>query len=271
MPVGDPPVSFRAAPTYVLEQPLDNFIAGRELIAEAIAGTLGPHRGEPPRQRDQRGRADVERAPLAAGGGSAPRRRKRPRRGGDRHRAGARLLGTAHRAGAGRAVAGPRTDGPDACLHVPGWGWMLIDARFGGGTDTLADAAATEAWLEQYSASAPGLFDDDALRRVRVKDLPHRTLETIAFAHQLKADGRAGGRRRPRARERVGRSRAAGSAAASPTPPTSASAASPGSRSTRPSTRTTTPWRRSATTSRTRATASAPRSPSTTRPTAEAG
>ena len=41
MPVGDPPVSFRAAPTYVLERPLDNFIAGRELIAEAIAGTWG--------------------------------------------------------------------------------------------------------------------------------------------------------------------------------------------------------------------------------------
>ena len=66
---------------------------------------------------------------------------------------------------------------------------MLIDARFGGGTDTLADAAATEAWLARYSSPAPGLFDDDALRRVRVKDLPHRTLQTIAFAHHLKAEG----------------------------------------------------------------------------------
>ena len=41
VPVGDPPVSFRAAPTYVLEEPLDNVIAGRELIADAIAGTWG--------------------------------------------------------------------------------------------------------------------------------------------------------------------------------------------------------------------------------------
>jgi hypothetical protein len=79
--------------------------------------------------------------------------------------------------------------GPDACLHVPGWGWVLIDARFGGGTDTLADAAATEAWLELHSTPAPGLFDDEALRRVRVKDLPHRTLQTVAFAHHLKAKG----------------------------------------------------------------------------------
>ena len=32
VPAGDPPVSFRAAPTYVLERPLDNFIAGRALF-----------------------------------------------------------------------------------------------------------------------------------------------------------------------------------------------------------------------------------------------
>ena len=38
---GNPPASFRAAPTYVLEHPLDNFVAGRELIAEAIAGKWG--------------------------------------------------------------------------------------------------------------------------------------------------------------------------------------------------------------------------------------
>ena len=41
VPVGDPPVSFRAAPTYVLERPLDNVIAGRELIADAVAGRWG--------------------------------------------------------------------------------------------------------------------------------------------------------------------------------------------------------------------------------------
>mgnify|MGYP003471373433 CR=1 FL=1 len=34
---GSPAASFRAAPTYVLERPLDNLIAGRELIAEAVA------------------------------------------------------------------------------------------------------------------------------------------------------------------------------------------------------------------------------------------
>ena len=39
---GTPPVSFRAAPTYVLEHPLDNVIAGRELIADAVEHTPVP-------------------------------------------------------------------------------------------------------------------------------------------------------------------------------------------------------------------------------------
>ena len=41
LPGGSPPASFRAAPTYVLESPLDNIIAGRELVAEAAAGRWG--------------------------------------------------------------------------------------------------------------------------------------------------------------------------------------------------------------------------------------
>ena len=66
---GNPPASFRAAPTYVLERPLDNFIAGRELIAEAIAGKWG--NAEAPRlgNENSEGALDLERDPLAAGGG----------------------------------------------------------------------------------------------------------------------------------------------------------------------------------------------------------
>jgi hypothetical protein len=188
VPAGDPPVSFRAAPTYVLERPLDNFIAGRELIAEAIAGRWG--NPEASRLGNEtsvgaltwnvlRSLQEVDRLDVAAAALAATEIDSVPELG-----FWGRRIGTA------QADPWPELDGgPDACLHLPGWGWILIDARFGGGTDTLADAAAIEAWLEQYSAPAPGLFDEDALRRVRVKDLPHRTLQTIAFAHQLKAGG----------------------------------------------------------------------------------
>jgi hypothetical protein len=187
VPAGDPPVSFRAAPTYVLEEPLDNFIAGRELIADAIAGRwghaeagrLGNETSEGAltwnvlRSLQEAARLHVAAATLAATGIDAE----------------PELAFWGQRIERDQATPWPALqDGPDACLRVPGWGWILIDARFGGGTDTLADAAATEAWIAQYSSPAPGLFDDDALRRVRVKDLPHRTLQTIAFAHHLKAD-----------------------------------------------------------------------------------
>jgi hypothetical protein len=186
VPVGDPPVSFRAAPTYVLEEPLDNLIAGRELIADAIAGKwdhseasrLGNETSEGAltwnvfRSLQEAGRLGVAASALTAGDvdrepefGFWGQRIEREQ----------------------AAPWGAIEDGPDVCLHVPGWGWILIEVRFGGGADTLADAAATEAWIAQYSTPAPGLFEDDALRRVRVKDLPHRTLQTIAFAHHLKA------------------------------------------------------------------------------------
>ena len=39
--VGEPPVRFHAAPTYVLRRPFDNVIAGRTLIAEALGRAWG--------------------------------------------------------------------------------------------------------------------------------------------------------------------------------------------------------------------------------------
>ena len=188
VPAGDPPVSFRAAPTYVLEHPLDNVIAGRDVIAEAVAGAW--HHRESARLGNETSEGaltwNVLRSLQEAG------------------RLGAAVsafttdaidtepaLGFwGRRIERDRAMPWPALqDGPDACLHLPGWGWILVDARFGGGTETLTDAAAVETWLARHSVSAPGVFDDDALRRIRLRDCPHRTLETIAFAHHLRVGG----------------------------------------------------------------------------------
>ena len=119
VPVGDPPVSFRAAPTYVLERPLDNFIAGRELIAEAIAGTWGHPEASRLgnetsvgaltwnvlRSLQEAGRLRVAASALAASG--------------DRHRAGARLLGTAHRARRRPSRGRRSTEGPTPASTFP--------------------------------------------------------------------------------------------------------------------------------------------------------
>jgi hypothetical protein len=188
VPAGDPPVSFRAAPTYVLERPIDNFIAGRQLIAEAIAGRWG--------------HAEATRLGNETSEGALTWNVFRSLQEAGQLRVVASALAEAEPAAEpelgfwGRRIGRVQAEhwpalagGPDACLRVPAWGWILIDPRFGGGTETLADTAAAEAWIAEHSPSAPGLFDDDAIRRVRVKDIPHRALETVGFAHGLKADG----------------------------------------------------------------------------------
>ena len=115
---GDPPASFRAAPTYVLERPLDNVIAGRELIADAMpewgnaeATRLGNENSEGAltwnvfRSLQEAGRLGVAARVLAEARG--------------RGRAGALLLGTADRADAGRAPG--RTCRRSATSSSPGW------------------------------------------------------------------------------------------------------------------------------------------------------
>jgi len=201
VPAGDPPASFRAAPTYVLESPLDNVIAGRELIADAVAGSWEHTRATRLGNENSEGALawNAFRSLQEAGG-----------------------LGVASRALAGiDAAAEPelyfwerrietsraepwlaltqlRTElepdralqaGPDACLRLPGWGWVLIDVRFGSGADILDDPARVEAWLERYASGCPGLFDEEAIRRARLRDFPHDLLRTMALAHHLKADG----------------------------------------------------------------------------------
>ena len=38
---GDPAVSFRVSPTYVLSDPLDNFVTGHTLVGEMLTGVWG--------------------------------------------------------------------------------------------------------------------------------------------------------------------------------------------------------------------------------------
>ena len=78
---------------------------------------------------------------------------------------------------------------PDACLHVPGWGWVLIEASFGPSSDAVDDPARVEAFLARYAAACPGLFDEEAIRKAKLRDFPLQLLRTIAFAHKLRAEG----------------------------------------------------------------------------------
>ena len=191
VPGGSPAASFRAAPTYVLEDPLDNIIAGRTLIAEAAAGTWG--RAEATRLGNENSEGaltwNVLRSLQEAGAlGVATR-------------VLAEVEATAEpelifweqrieleRTEPSTALLAVRDElehgltqqsGPDACLHVPAWGWVLIDVTFGGGSETLDDPALVEAWLARYSAAVPG-----PLRRRRDPEGAAPRLPTRAAARR---------------------------------------------------------------------------------------
>ena len=201
VPSGDPPASFRAAPTYVLERPLDNFIAGRELIADAIAGDWGnPEAGRLGNENSEGAITwNVLRSLQEAG----------------RLGVAARVLTEVEPAGEpelffwGRRITmeessvwtelkserdelesgSARQVEPDACLHLPGWGLVLVEASFGPSTDAVDDPARVEAFLERYAAACPGLFDEEAIRKAKLRNFPPLLLRTIALAHKLRADG----------------------------------------------------------------------------------
>jgi hypothetical protein len=201
---GDPPASFRASPTYVLERPLDNIVAGRDLIAEAIDGRWG--------------KAEARRLGNENSGDAVTWNVFRSLQEAGRLADAARLLAGVEASSRpelflwGRRIAmeesdvwaelqavrdrlepdlepgkGQQTE-PDACLHIAGWGWVLIEARLGSGTGVYDDPTRVESWLDRYSTACPGVFDEAAIRAVKPREFPEELLRTVAFAHSLRAE-----------------------------------------------------------------------------------
>ena len=65
----------------------------------------------------------------------------------------------------------------------------MIEASFGPSTEGVDDPARVEAFLERYAAACPGLFDEEAIRKAKLRDFPLLLLRTIALAHRLRAEG----------------------------------------------------------------------------------
>ena len=199
---GNPPASFRAAPTYVLERPLDNFLVGRNLIAEGIAGRWG--NSEAPRLGNEnsegalawnvmRSLQEAARLSVAACVLAGLEAAHEPdlffwgqRIAIDHADAWTELQSLRDELEQG--LAQPMIE-PDACLHVPGFGWLVIEASFGPSAEGVDDPARIEAFLERYAAACPGLFDEDAIRKVKLREFPLLLLRTITLAHKLRAEG----------------------------------------------------------------------------------
>ncbi|MEI7761268.1 MAG: hypothetical protein WCJ67_10970 [Thermoleophilia bacterium] len=201
VPIGDPPASFRAAPTYVLEHPLDNAIAGRELIAEAIAGRwgnpeatrFGNENSEAAltwnvfRTLQEVGRLGVACGPLT---GFEPAAEPELFYGGRRIALEAASVWEELATTLDKLEPGLRQHiEPDVCLHVPGFGWVVIEASFGPSSDAFDDPVQVEEFLALYAAVCPGLFAEERIRTTRLRDVPPLLLRTIAVAHSLMAEG----------------------------------------------------------------------------------
>ena len=211
VPAGDPPVSFRAAPTYVLEHPLDNIIAGREVIAEAVAGAW--RHGEAGRLGNEtsegavtwnvlRSLQEAGRLGVAASAFTARSVDTEPALGfwGRRDRARPRPA-VARRAGRPRRVPPPPRVGLDADRRpLRRWHGDAPRCRGHRGVARALLGVRTRP-LRRRSAPAGSSQGSPppSSRRLR---------SPIGSGHRR--SGRAGGRRRARSRERVRRSRAAG-------------------------------------------------------------
>lgn len=197
---GKPPVSFRVSPTYILSEPLDNFIVGHDLVSEAIDGHWG--KAETARLGHEnsedavsfnvfRSLQEAEALHLVAqlvtgsptsepdlylwgrrihlNGGSSPWPELRAAR---------QKVEPDHQ---------QQTE-PDVCLHVPDWGWIFIEAKLAHGIKTSQSTAKMEAWLALYPAHAPTLFDLRRIAKVKHGNFPEQLLRNIVFADLVRGD-----------------------------------------------------------------------------------
>jgi hypothetical protein len=197
--VGEPPLQFHASPTYLLQRPLDNFVAGRTLIGEALgdhwdtAATyrLGQEHSEDAltwnvfRSLQEAGElASMIHALTgikAAGGEPALYLW-------GRHIA---LHGTSAWPALENARVqvepwrGQRTE-HDCCLHLPGQAWVFFATKFGSPTATKNSAPATDAWFDRYGRTCPGIFRRNAILATPPGQFPAQLLRKVALAVRVR-------------------------------------------------------------------------------------
>lgn len=190
-------VSFRVSGTFVHADPLDNFVAGRELIAAGIAGEwnkaetwrLGNEQSEDAlswnvfRLLQEAGELRAVASVLA---------------GIDLHGEPRLILwgrlieinATSRVPAIGRVLDELESDlsqqtEPDVVLHAPGEAWVFIQAKFTSRTDTYAKTPdRVPGWVERYGG-APGVFHEESLTDADARTFPQQLLRNVAVAHAI--------------------------------------------------------------------------------------
>jgi hypothetical protein len=168
---GEPPARFRASVTYVLVDPLDNIIVGRDLVRRIIACEAG--KAETGRLGNENSEDalswNVLRSLQEAGllGRAAATLAREPVEGSPKlYLWGCEVTDSGLKSSSEPAHAldtlepthRQQTE-PDIMLRIPGWGWIVIEAKLNSGMPTIADSAKTpgsvEAWIARTPTRAP--------------------------------------------------------------------------------------------------------------------
>ncbi len=195
---GDPPVSLRVSPTYVLKNQRDNFIVGRELLGQ-LAGKaetwrLGNENSEDAlsfnvfRSLQEAGALrDAARLFTGADVTTEPELTVWGRR---LDRASTHPVPELQAALAELETwPGQKTE-PDIILHVPRWGWIFVEAKLASPTSTLrATPEKLKGWGTIYGGS--GIFDLDVVTAADPAAFPEQLLRNVALAHRVAGQERA--------------------------------------------------------------------------------
>lgn len=201
IPHAEPEVSFRVSPTYVLSDARDNFIAGRPLIDQLLGGAwdkaethrLGNENSEDALTWNvfrslQEGGLLRALTPLLC----ECRLQVEP----DLYLWGRRILDAGaepwERLAHVRVELEPmhrQQTEPDAVLHLPGWGWVFIEAKFGSRVTTSPNEERMQQWLRRYPEKSPWLFNLDECGEVPPHEFPEQLLRNIVFADRVAHEG----------------------------------------------------------------------------------
>lgn len=195
-PHGDPPLTFRVSPTYILENPLDNFIVGRELVTrlsgKAETFRLGYENSEDAVSWNVfRSLQETSRLRLAASTLAGVALDDDPELivWGHRldHDAAAPAAEVQQALDALEPTHTQQTE-PDVVLRLPGWGWILIEAKLSSPTSTYAGKAGRlSRWIECYADPLPDLFDAAELAAADPAHFPEQLLRNVAVAEMVRA------------------------------------------------------------------------------------
>ena len=199
---GDPLVRFYASPTFILDDPLQNLIAGHALVGQLTAegkaeSRLGNERSEDAvswnvfRSLQEAGLLGAA-ASLLIGvqPSSEPELYMwsvQVEAGPDRLTPWARLTQVRKELEPGFSQ---QTE-PDICLHIHDWGWVFIEAKFGSKTTLCRDDEHLARWKKHYTQEGRGahILNLGRMQKATRATLPEQLLRNVLFADRMRAPG----------------------------------------------------------------------------------